>query len=182
MPNGHVLILPGVENFPWTFWGVLKGLRKGGVSRRVWVRNWGVRPFGTFPNLMRYRLNRRKIAGIATEVLHLAESQPGARITLIGYSGGGGMALFLAEALPEDFRFERIILVAPAVSPLYELGAALARSRRGVLSYYSPRDSFFLGWGTRTFGTMDRVRINAAGRYGFLNARANCGGTRGFRK
>lgn len=80
------------------------------------------------------------------------------------------MALFTAEALPADFRLDRIVLLGAAASPKYPLDAALARCERGVVNFYSPYDWLMGGWATRTFGTMDRVKSNTAGRIGFRGA------------
>ncbi len=166
---GYVLLLPGVENYAWTARGLLDGLRDAGVPP-VEVNQWGDRPFGTFRNLRRYERNRQRAAAIAADLAAYQQQHPNVPITLIGYSGGGAMALFAAEALPEGVTLERIILLGAAVAPEYDPRKALGRCRRGIVSYYSERDWFMLGWGTRTFGTMERVRSDAAGRRGFRDS------------
>jgi hypothetical protein len=39
------------------------------------------------------------------------------------------------------------------------------------VSFYNRRDEFILGWGTKTFGTMDRQFTVAAGKVGFKDNR-----------
>jgi pimeloyl-ACP methyl ester carboxylesterase len=167
LERGYVLMLPGVENYAWTMAGTARGLRDAGIDRAININQWGDRPFGMFLNLKHYAENREKALQIADTLVHYRREYPAAPITLVGYSGGGGMAIFVAEVLPNDVMLDRIILLAPAISPGYDLSKALAQSRRGVVNYFSPSDDIMLGWGTRTYGTMDRVFCDAAGRVGF---------------
>jgi hypothetical protein len=88
-------------------------------------------------------------------------------VNLVAQSGGGGLAVFAAEALPEGRVIDRIVLLGAALSPTYNLAGALAKTRRGILNSYSLRDTIVLGWGTRIFGTTDRKFTRAAGSLGF---------------
>ena len=62
---------------------------------------------------------------------------------------------------------ERGVFLAPAVSPGYDLTRALRALRRELVVFWSPLDLLVLGAGTRLFGTVDRVKTDAAGRVGF---------------
>ena len=62
---------------------------------------------------------------------------------------------------------ERAVLLAPALSPRYDLTAALRAVRREMVVFWSPLDVVILGAGTRLFGTIDRVRTVGAGLVGF---------------
>lgn len=166
--RGYVVILPGVENQLFCMRDVKAGLREAGIQQEIMIRKWGIPIGGTFWNLVRLEANRAKAAEIAAELA--LKHEPDLRsITLIGHSAGAGMALFVAEALAAGSDVDRIVLISPAVSPSYRLEPALAHSHRGIVSFHSPGDGFILGWGTRTFGTLDRVRTDAAGRYGFVD-------------
>jgi hypothetical protein len=77
------------------------------------------------------------------------------------------MAVFVAEALPDDVYVRRIILVQPALSPDYDLTAAIRHVTNRVIHFHSHRDWFILGWGTSMFGTMDRKHVTSAGKDGF---------------
>jgi pimeloyl-ACP methyl ester carboxylesterase len=167
LDRGLVMVLPGVEQTAWSMLGLVDGLRDAGVDQAIDVRFWGTRPFGTFPNLCSYELNRKRAKNLAGRLADYVQTHPGRPTTLIGYSGGGGIAVFAAEALPVGVKIDRLVLVAPALSPCYDLGVAREHVREGIVSFCSERDVFMLGWGTQTFGTMDRVKTESAGKCGF---------------
>ena len=169
LDRGLVMVLPGVECYASHHVGLAQGLKDAGVDRAIEVRVWGTHPFGTFPNLLSYQLNRRRAAGIAEELVQYRSEHPSQPIALIGFSGGGAMALFTAEALPPDFRLERIILMGAAISPTYDFRPSLAHCERGIVNFYSSQDWLMIGLGTQVFGTMDRQKTCGAGRYGFLD-------------
>src|SRR5205823_309833 len=79
---------------------------------------------------------------------------------------GCAVVLAAAECLPAD-SLDRIVLLAPAVSPCYDLRRALAGARRGADAFVSERDWLWLGVGTSVAGTPDGGRGPAAGRRGF---------------
>jgi len=163
-------MLPGVEGGAWQLAELRAGLSDGGVADEIRAINWGIRPLGSLANLMDIDANRRRAAAIAGEIAEIHRRNPDSPIHLLGYSGGGGLALLIAEALPQDVVLERIILIAPAVSPTFDLTTALRRTRHGIVHFYSVQDRTVLGAGTRTLGTIDRVKCDAAGMVGFQNA------------
>jgi hypothetical protein len=70
-------------------------------------------------------------------------------------------------ALPPGVQIDRLILVAPAISAGYPLEEhVLPHVRDFVVNYASDRDAQ-IGWGTATFGTIDRVFEVSAGYSGF---------------
>lgn len=167
---GYVLHLTGVESYGSYHVSLLRGLREAGLDRAVEINEWGYKPFGTFPNLMSLELNRQRASRLAGALADYRKQYPKAPISIVGYSGGGAIALFIAEVLPEEVVLERIILLGAAISPQYDLGPALARTRCGIVNFYSESDWFMAGWATETFGTMDRKRTSTAGRIGFRDA------------
>ena len=70
---------------------------------------------------------------------------------------------------------ERVVLLAPALSPDYDLSAALRAVRREIVVFWSPFDLIILGAGTRVFGTIDRVKTVGAGLVGFRVPAGNTG-------
>jgi hypothetical protein len=77
------------------------------------------------------------------------------------------MATLVTAALPADVVIDRLVLVAPAISPDYPIvSAVLPHVREFAVNYSSVRD-LQVGWGTRTFGTIDRVNTASAGAVGF---------------
>lgn len=103
---------------------------------------------------------------LAEEVRRCLCEHPGVSVSLVGYSAGGAVVLAAAECLPAD-SLERIVLLAPAVSPCYDLRRALASARCGADVFTSERDWWWLGVGTSLAGTPDGGRGSAAGRRGF---------------
>jgi hypothetical protein len=61
---------------------------------------------------------------------------------------------------------DTLLLVAPALSPTYNLTRALGAVKR-CFALVSPKDRWLLGAGTRVFGTIDRRFGAAAGQVGF---------------
>ena len=76
----------------------------------------------------------------------------------------------VAERLAETVMLDRVILIAAAISPRYDMAGVLARTRSGLTNFYSPHDWLILGAGTSVFGTIDRRRGSSAGRVGFRDA------------
>lgn len=170
MARGCIFMIPGVEGTTWQLRGCVRGLRTAGIDQAIEMLPWGKRPFRGLYNLCAIKANRAAAQGMAERINAYCAVHPHAPVTLIGYSGGGGMAVMTAEALPEQVVLDRVILIAGAVSPRYDLARVLAHARYGVTNFYSPADWFILGAGTGVFGTMDRQRTSSAGRIGFQDA------------
>lgn len=170
MLAGYIMLLPGVECMTWSMRNLMPALTEAGITQAVDLVTWGEEPFGAFRNLLSYEENRDEAARLAERLVRYSEDYPDRPISIIGYSGGAGIALFVAEALPADFMIDRMILLGPAVSPEYDLGPALAHCRNGLINFYGEPDVFTLDWGTSIFGTMDRVKTVAAGKIGFLGS------------
>jgi pimeloyl-ACP methyl ester carboxylesterase len=118
-------------------------------------------------DLQDYRDFQKRAAELAALVRDQLEKEPDRPIYLVGHSAGAGMVLLAAEMLPPG-SLERIVLLSAAVSPRYDLRPALTATRGEIVSFNSTCDRFILGWGTSTFGTVDRFYEPAAGMHGFL--------------
>lgn len=147
---GTKLVLPmlgiphEVRNFPWNH----------GVGRIL-------------KDLQDTRHMVRKAEELAEQIQKAHNENPGRPLFLIGKSAGAGLALAAAERLPAG-TLERLILLSPAVAPNFDLTLALRATRREVVTFSSPNDLFWLGWGTSNFGTVDRHYGPAAGQVGFV--------------
>src|SRR5262249_46816913 len=91
---------------------------------------------------------------------------PDESVFVVGKSGGAGVAVRALERLDAE-DVERAVLLAPALSPRYDLTAALRAVRREIVVFWSPLDLVILGAGTWLFGTIDRVHSFGAGLVGF---------------
>jgi pimeloyl-ACP methyl ester carboxylesterase len=104
---------------------------------------------------------------LAERVLAYRRAYPCLKIYLAGHSAGNAVVLAAAEKLPPN-TVDRIVLLAPSVSPGYDLRCALASSREGIDAFVSNRDRVVLGLAMRIVGTADRQRWGpAAGQVGF---------------
>ncbi len=128
----------------------------------VWTHGWGQ----VFKDLQDHRHLTRKATELADQIKRLKEADAHRPVYLVGKSGGSALVLVAAEQLPTD-TLERIVLLSAAVSPDYDLTPCLRASKRGIVSFHSRHDRFILGWGTKEFGTADRVYGPAAGLCGF---------------
>ena len=124
----------------------------------VWTHGFG----RLFKDLQDARHLRNKAELLAAEVRQVKARDPDRSVYLVGKSGGTGLVLAAAEQLPPG-TLERIVLLSAAVSPDYDLRGALVATRGEIVSFYSRYDQVILGWGTRQFGTVDRVYGPSAG-------------------
>jgi pimeloyl-ACP methyl ester carboxylesterase len=167
LERGYVVLLPGVEGGTWHLTDTVRGLRDGGVDQALDPVEWGQRPFGSLTNLTDLAANRQWARKIAELIIQYRTEYPTRPITLVGFSGGGGLAVLVAEALPENVKLDRLILIGAALSPDYDLSKPLAHTNGKLINFYSELDWLPLGIGTAWFGTIDRKYTASAGRVGF---------------
>jgi pimeloyl-ACP methyl ester carboxylesterase len=103
---------------------------------------------------------------IVEEVHAWLERYPGKPVFLVGKSGGTWIVVKALEDLPVG-SIEAVVLLAPAISPDYDLSKALRAVSREMVAFWSPLDAIVLGVGTWLFKTADRVRTFSAGMVGF---------------
>jgi len=117
-------------------------------------------------DLMWLRRNRVMGARLARRILSFRRAHPQTRIHVLAFSGGAGIAVFAGERLRGRPVIDTLILACPALSPSYDLSAALKCVVR-CYAWISSRDRWVLGLGTRVFGTTDRCFGPSAGLLGF---------------
>ncbi len=144
----------------------VRAFRNDGVQAAFEIHDWK-RPLGAVANLVCYEGNRAAAKHVAARIAEYHSEYPNSPIDLVGYSGGGGMAVMVAEALNDDVRLRNVVLCQPALSPDYDLGPTLSKVAGKVVCFCSPFDAFTLGLGTIVFGTMDRRHVASAGKDGF---------------
>jgi hypothetical protein len=103
---------------------------------------------------------------VAAVIRRFRAWQPADPVFLVAKSGGAGVMVKALELLAGTL-VERAILLSPALSPAYDMTAALRGVRREMVVFWSPLDVILLGAGTRVFGTVDRVWTASAGMVGF---------------
>ncbi|MFB3893013.1 MAG: alpha/beta fold hydrolase [Phycisphaerae bacterium] len=169
MDQGLVVVFPGIEGRSSFNESICRGLSDAGVQYAIELYDWTSRggPIGPLINERAESRNRRKAREIADHVVQYRQAYPNRPVYLVGQSGGGAIAAWVAESLPPGQRVDGIVMLAASLSPDYMIDTALAKSRQGIVSFYSPKDWFLLGMGTTMVGTMDGEHSSSAGRTGF---------------
>jgi hypothetical protein len=161
----YLLHLPGIGGHMGIDDALLNGLKEGGISGTIALYDWTDIDRG-LPALGNQTRHREQAQIVAKRLTDYARTHPGSPITITCHSAGCGIAVFALEQLPDDVRIEQLLMMQSALSPEYDLSKALRHVRKSVYSFYSPYDPV-LDWGTRGFGTVDRVFTQAAGRVGY---------------
>jgi pimeloyl-ACP methyl ester carboxylesterase len=168
LDHGLVVSLDGVGGYNWGTRWLRQGLDEGGVEAAIVIYDWSKGPGGMFVgDLMDPARNRAVAEDLARTVATYVAAMPERPVTLIGHSGGAAVVVWALEAMPERCRVDRVILLAPALAPEYDLSAALKRVEKRMYVMYSPADVGLMAAGTFAFGTMDRKHSVSAGLVGF---------------
>jgi pimeloyl-ACP methyl ester carboxylesterase len=162
-----LLHLPGIAGSQRLDAGFVSALKQAGVTDAVEIYDWTDGRPG-LASLFAYDGNRRQARVVARQLARYRANHPAEPIILTCHSGGAGIAVWALEALPEGVRIDTLVMVAPALSPGYDLSKALSHVRGRAIVFSSTYDDLILGWGTTIFGTIDRLHVSAAGRFGFV--------------
>ena len=177
--EGIVLHLPGIGGHLYMDDELVKGLRDGGVEGQIEIYNWTCGDPG-LPALRALKRNLKEAGKISRLIVEVKEKHPDVTVRITSHSGGSGLAVWALERLPEGVMVEDVVMIAPALSPGYDLTKALGHVRGKVYVFYSQFDSLVLGVGAKLFGTIDRKRVEAAGKVGFV--RPACADEEAYRK
>jgi pimeloyl-ACP methyl ester carboxylesterase len=156
----------GISGLDPIQWWAPEALAWAEVRHEVRVFEWTHGKGRPFRDLRDREHLLTQAARLAEEVRAVLAREPVRPVYLVGHSAGAALVLAAAERLPAG-SVERVVLLSAAVSPDYDLRPALRAARREVVSFHSTLDRVFLDWGTRLFGTADRVYGPSAGLDGF---------------
>lgn len=165
--RGLVIILPGVEGGSLYSNAVRLGLEMAGVNLALVVRNWsGILPGWLYA--FSERAARRRAALLMRRIDAYRDEHPGRPVFIVGHSGGGCISLFAAEQAGRDGRpLDGVVAMSTALGPKYDLSAALAGVRQGLVTVHSPSD-----WQLRALTSIgcnfDQTWSRTAGQTGFL--------------
>ena len=167
--RGLTIILGGIEG-PSVYnlnmaRGILRSRHRGAVVRFDW--NKGVPFVRSLVNLIDTRHQERQAAAIVEYIVTYRREHAEAPIHLVAQSGGCWITIRVLESLPSEICIQTAVMIAPSMSPGYDISRAADRCAGGLFSFGSAGDYFFLGLGTLMFGTSDRVFTPSAGLLGW---------------
>ena len=165
--NGLVIILPGIEGESGFNHNIRRGLVSAGCFRAMPIYNWGL-PLPGIGLLVNQSALGKKAVGktIAREIEQYQDSYPGRPVHIIGHSGGGGIAVFVAEGMSEGRTIDGLILLSASISNNYDLAGAMNHCKSGLVNYYNQNDVGLLGLGTAIVGNVDGGHAPSAGLTG----------------
>ncbi|MBC8107695.1 MAG: hypothetical protein H7Z14_13975 [Anaerolineae bacterium] len=159
--------LPGIGGAMFIHRWWCREIHSAGPTTQSVVYDWTGRRF-PIDVLQSVERNRREAKNVATQIAKMRRDHPKDRIVISAESGGTGMAVWELEDLPADVHVDAVVLIAPALSPEYDLSAALKHVRGAMHVFVSEQDNLILAWGTEQYGTIDGKHVQAAGRFGFV--------------
>ena len=164
--RAYLVDLPGVSGELPTEQVWFSALKDGGVVADMEAFDW-TDHLGWIGALQAYQHNQDQAQKVANRIAQRERADPDQPVLMTASSGGTGVALWALERLPQGVQFDSVVLSAPAVSPGYDMSAALRHVRGRMYVVTSPLDVVVLGAGTTVFGTTDGVHSAAAGQSGF---------------
>jgi pimeloyl-ACP methyl ester carboxylesterase len=164
-PN-TVIVVPGIGGDGGVYAQVVHALQDAGSRDCLCVFNWGC-SWALFPiTLSSSGLHHDTERRLAQHVIQWRKDHPGSRIVLVGHSAGAGVIVGMLGRLDDSTTVGPVILLAPALSPDFDLRPALDHVTC-IHVFYSGGDWFWQGIGSTIFGGYDGVHRDGAGRKGF---------------
>ena len=175
--RGMVYILPGIQGVDSHYTNIRNGLRGAGLQCAIMIHPWGsqIPGLGLLTNETDTVADRDWGHTIAGDIAQYQRDYPGERIYIIGQSGGGGVAVFTAEALAGMGAdpIDGLILLDASLSADYNLSTALSATKNGIVNFYNLDDTAMLETGTEMFGNVDGGHGDSAGRTGLRSSASN---------
>jgi pimeloyl-ACP methyl ester carboxylesterase len=164
--KGIVFCADGAGGFGWTTEALAHTAAEDRIPIHVELVDWSHGRGMMITDNCHWRHTQEQGRRLANMIGVAHDRYPGLPVYLVGHSAGCAICLESTRGLPPN-SVERIVLLAPSVSPTYDLRPALNASRLGIDSFMSKQDWVTLGFTMRVFGTTDRKWTAAAGRLGF---------------
>ncbi len=166
-----LLHLPGIGGKRSIDLAMTEGFEQGGFAGDTEIYDWTEDDAG-LRSLVAIERNHKEARIIAGKITKRFDKDPASPIYLSCHSGGGGLAIWALEALPDRVKIRTLVMMSPALSPQYDLTKALSHVSGKAYVFSSIDDVLVLGTGCRLLGTIDGVKTDAAGRVGFVKPAA----------
>ena len=165
LSQGYTLYLPGI--FGSNKITVVQGLKKADVPTAIEFFDWTTGPaFFVYNHLNRPR-NRLQAKKAAAKLVAYQQMYPGRPVHVVGYSGGGTMAVMTLEALPPGVRVTNAVVIASTMGSNYDLRPAMSHTEQGINNFYSYVDVPMLETFCLLTGTGDGKYGLTSGLVGF---------------
>ena len=178
-----VLIVPGVAGDSSAYDALFEAAVDPSEGRSAGTFAWGAPGLFFMANFSDAAIHDAAERKLADWIERRRQVNPAGRIWLVGHSAGCGVILGALGRLrgwgevtggsSHDLQDGNptpicgVILLAPSVSPDYDLAPAAAHVHGPIDVFTSEGDTLFLRWRTSHFGTYDRIKTPAAGFTGF---------------
>jgi len=166
---GLVVILPGIEGESGTNQNIRDGLDSAGIDHSLQIWHWG-RPIplvGMVLNQVDFIGNYIAAERLAQRIVKYQDEHPDRPVHIIGHSGGGGIAIFIASAMPEGREVTGVILLSASISSNHDITKALQHCSSGIVNFYNKNDGVLLGLMTTFLGNVGGAHGPSAGLLGF---------------
>jgi pimeloyl-ACP methyl ester carboxylesterase len=161
-----VVLVPGCAGDGFWYNDLRKSVAAAQPAVTVRTFEWGMPKVLYVMNLQDAKIHDEAEAALAKAIASWRDRYPAGRLTLLGHSAGCGVILGSLSRLEKRVDVENVVLLAPSVSPDYEISPALGQIAGTLHVFFSDSDRLWLGWRTSTFGTYDSVKGEAAGKVG----------------
>jgi hypothetical protein len=162
-----LLHLPGIGGKRSIDLAMTRGFEEGGFTGDIEIYDWTENDPGINALIADAR-NHKEARLIAEKITARFDKDPASPIYFSSHSGGGGVAVWALEDLPPQVKVNTVLMMAPALSPQYDLTKALQHVTGKVYVFSSTQDFLVLETGCKLMGTIDGVKTPAAGYCGFV--------------
>ena len=173
-----VVLVPGCAGDGFWYNDLRKSVAATQPAVTVRTFEWGAPKFLYVLNLQDPKIHTEAEVELARAIKSWRDRYPAGKLTLLGHSAGCGVILGSLSRLGKRVDVENVVLLAPSVSPDYQIAPALGQIAGTLHVFFSDSDRLWLGWRTSTFGTYDSVKSEAAGKVGLnveqLDAKLRC--------
>jgi len=145
-----VIVVPGIGGDGDVYAQVVHSLHDHGSEDCLRVYDWGSSWFLFLRSIGSSQLHDSAEFRLAQQIIQWRTDHPHSRIALIGHSAGAGVVMGAIWRLPPGMSVGPVILLAPALSPDFDLRPALKHATV-VHVFYSSEDGFWQGIGADIF-------------------------------
>lgn len=165
LDKGYTLYLPGI--FGANKITITQGLKRADVPTAIEFFDWTKGPHMFVYNHLNRPRNREQAKLAAAKIVAYQQQYPGRPVHVVGYSGGGTMAVMTLEALPPGVRVTNAVVIGSTMSTNYDLRTAMSHTEQGIHNFYSYLDVPMLEGFCLLTGTGDGKYNLSSGMVGF---------------